>query len=305
LPVPAPEYLQNSLPLLKSIRDELYLNLTSCSLCPNRCQINRTDGKLGCCKAPNHLLIGSFAVHNGEEPPLSGTRGSGTVFYSHCTLSCIYCQNYPLSQLHHGKKYSTEELAQIFLDLQEKGCHNINWVSPTQFLPFILDALLMAREQGLKIPIVYNSSGWESEWIVEHLRYFVDVFLPDSRYSSDQTAYAYSKAGSYVDRNKKVLTLMHQFQPKALFEDDVMVKGMIVRVLILPGHHEESIQVLRNLKEMLGTDVHISLMSQYFPCYLALDHSPLDRKISSLEYDEVVMEMEKLGFNLGWAQDLE
>lgn len=263
------------------------------------------EGELGICKAPNELVIGSHAVHHGEEPPLSGIQGSGTIFFSHCTLSCLYCQNYPLSQLHHGKKYSTDELSDMFIDLQKKGCHNINWVSPTQFLPFALDALIKASKRGLHIPIVYNCSGWENEWVLKRLRYFVDIFLPDSRYSNNDTAYQYSHARSYVEINQKTLQLMQSFQPKAIYEDDIMQKGLIVRVLILPGHSEDSIQVLRNLKNWLGTDIHISLMSQYFPCWKALENNHLNRKITWEEYDRVKNEMDHLGFSLGWIQDHE
>jgi putative pyruvate formate lyase activating enzyme len=193
----------------------------------------------------------------------------------------------------------------MFMDLQKKGCHNINWVSPTQFLPFALDALIKACKKGLHIPIVYNCSGWENEWVLKRLSYFVDIFLPDSRYSNNETAYQYSHSKSYVEINKTTLQLMHHFQPQAIFQDEIMQKGLIVRVLILPGHSEDSIQVLRNLKSWLGTDIHISLMSQYFPCWKALENNNLNRKISLKEYERVKDEMDHLGFSLGWVQDHE
>jgi putative pyruvate formate lyase activating enzyme len=300
-----PEYLKNPVSTLEKIRDELFQNLSSCTLCPNKCQVNRLKGELGICQAPNFLKLGSFAVHPGEEPSISGTNGSGTIFYSHCTLRCIYCQNYPLSQLHHGKKYTTDELSDIFLSLQKKGCHNINMVSPTQFLPFMLDALIKAREKGLTIPIVYNTSGWENEWIVKLLHYFVDIFLVDSRYSSNETAFAYSGCRSYVEVNQKALQLMAERYPKALFDQEIMQKGIIVRVLVLPEHSTETIQILRHLKYWLGTDIHISLMSQYFPCWKALEHPTLNRRITTEEYEEVCTALETLGFSKGWTQDHE
>lgn len=298
-----PEYLQTDLATLKDLRDRLYENLTSCTLCPNECKVNRTEGRLGVCQAPNHLVIGSYAVHKGEEPPISGTMGSGTVFFSYCTLSCLYCQNYPLSQLHHGKKYSIDELCDIYLHLQKQGCHNINMVSGTQFLPFMLDALIQAREKGLSIPIVYNSSGWESEWVVNSLRYFVDIFLTDSRYSNNETAFSYSRAKNYVEINQKALKMMQSFQPNALFDGDILHKGLIIRVLVLPGHSSESVEVLQNLQALVGTEVHISLMSQYFPCYKALEHPILSRSINASEYEGPCKTLEDLGFNLGWVQD--
>ena len=300
-----PEYLKNDLGTLRDLRDQLYENLTSCALCPNQCHVDRTKGEVGVCKAPNHLVIGSYAVHPGEEPPISGAKGSGTVFYSHCTLSCLYCQNYPLSQLHHGKKYSTEELCDIYLHLQKQGCHNINMVSCTQYLPFALDSLIQAREKGLTIPIVYNSSGWESEQIVNLLQYFVDIFLVDSRYSNNQTAMSLSAAKSYVEINQQALKQMLQFQPKAIFEKDILLKGVIIRVLVLPGLADESIQVLKNIKRLLGTNVHISLMSQYFPCWKALDHPLINRSINQAEYDVVCQSLNELGFDKGWVQEHE
>lgn len=299
-----PEFLKTPLDKLAQIREELYQNLMSCSLCPNECRVNRTKGELGKCQASNALSLGSFAVHEGEEPPISGTSGSGTIFFTHCTLSCLYCQNYPLSQLHHGKIYSTAEVARIFLNLQKKGCHNLNLVSPTQFLPFALDALLLAREQGLSIPIVYNSSGWESEWVIDQLRYFVDIFLVDSRYSQNETAYSYSNAKHYVEINQKALFKMLSFQPQALFDGSILKKGVIIRVLILPGHAEEGIQVLKNLYTWFGNELYISLMSQYFPCWKACSHPILQRRITEEEYESVRVVLESLGFENGWVQEL-
>ena len=298
-----PEYLHTPLSTLLSLRDDFLDNLTACTLCPHSCKVNRTNGKVGFCQAPDHLVIGSSAVHQGEEPPISGVNGSGTVFYSYCTLVCLYCQNYPLSQLHHGNILTEEDLSEMFLTLQKKGCHNINWVSPTQFLPFILSSLLLAREKGLHVPIVYNCSGWENEWVLTRLKYFIDIYLPDSRYSNNETAFTYSKANHYVEINQKALLLMRENQPDDLWEDDLIKKGLIVRVLILPNHAEETITVLRNLRGILGKDTYISLMSQYFPCHKALEHPLLNRVISKSEYESVQNEMNRLGFEKGWVQD--
>lgn len=305
LPNQPPEYLNHSLAGLQVVRDELLDRMDCCTLCPHNCRVNRKEGKKGYCQAPNHIVLGSFARHEGEEPPISGIHGSGTVFYSYCTLTCQYCQNYPLSQLHHGNKYTPEELSSVFLKLQDMGCHNINWVSPTQFLPYIVDALLLAREKGLHVPIVYNTSGWENEWVCHLLSNFVDVYLPDARYSKNETAVKYSHAPQYVEINQKTLQIMRSNQPKELFFEEILVKGLIVRVLILPNHAKETIQVLKNLQRDLGSETYISLMSQYFPCWHALSDESLNRSIKEEEYNEVSEVMDHLGFTNGWVQGFE
>lgn len=303
---PAPNYLQTTADERQAISEQLQSHLQRCRLCPNLCGVDRTAGKTGVCHATDKVKIGSYAVHRGEEPPLTGTRGSGTVFFSHCTLQCLFCQNYPLSQLHHGKEYTVETLADAYLWLQNQGCHNLNWVSATQFLPQAVEALWIAREKGLTIPIVYNSSGWETEETVRLLRSVVDVFLPDARYASDKPAIEFSKAFRYPEINERALRLMRTFQPEEVWhEEATLLKGMIVRVLILPGLAEDAIEILSRLKSWFGVSVPISLMSQYFPCYQALEHPILQRRIHQEEYDRVVSALHHLGFENGWVQEFD
>lgn len=304
MPIPTPNFLAYSAETLHQVAEELEAHLSACRLCPNLCGINRLQGKTGVCLAGTQVKIGSFAVHHGEEPPLSGTMGSGTVFFSHCTLQCQFCQNYPISQLHHGKFYTTEELAQVYITLQQKGCHNLNWVSPTQYLPQAFQALLLAREKGFNLPIVYNSSGWEAVETVKLLKSFVDVYLPDARYSREEPAKEFSRAFRYPEINESALKAMRANQPTEIWdEEDLLHKGMIVRVLILPGHAQDTVTLLHRLKNWFGPTIPISLMSQYFPCYKALEHPLLNRRIHREEYDTAVNALHELGFENGWVQE--
>ncbi len=301
-----PEYLINEDRILEELKNSLFENLKSCTLCPHECKIDRFSNKTGICKAPLNPVIASYAVHMGEEPPISGVSGSGTIFFSYCTLKCIYCQNYPISQLHNGTSKSSEELAEIMLYLQEKGCHNINLVTPTHFLPHILDAILISKRKGLHIPIVYNTSGWEKIEIVKTLKFFVDIYLPDARYSNDKIAFEFSKAKNYTEINGNALIEMRKNQPKDIFnKEGFMLKGLIIRVLILPGYSFDTIKTIKRIRESLGNNVYISLMSQYYPCYKALNHEILGRRITCEEYLAVKNYMEKLGFEYGWIQEYE
>ena len=301
-----PEYINTSNQKLIQLKEELYEKLNSCTLCPNNCRVDRLSGKIGKCKAPIKTTIASYSVHNGEEPPISGTKGSGTIFFSYCTLSCIYCQNYPISQMHNGNEVSEEELADIMINLQNKGCHNINLVTPTQFLPFILSAIITAKDRGLIIPILYNSSGWENIEIIKILKYFIDIYLPDSRYINDNIAIEFSKAFNYSEINLNNLLEMKSNQPTNIFDKNgIILKGLIVRVLILPNLAEDTIKILKNIKDNIGTETYISLMSQFHPCYIALDNDKLNRRITEEEHKKVKSSMEKMGFNNGWTQDYE
>ncbi len=301
-----PEYLINEDRLLEELKDSLFENLKSCTLCPHECKIDRLSNKTGICRAPLNPVIASYAVHMGEEPPISGVSGSGTIFFSYCTLKCIYCQNYPISQLRNGTSKSSEELSKMMLYLQERGCHNINLVTPTHFLPHILDAILISKRKGLHIPIVYNTSGWEKIEIVKALKFFVDIYLPDARYSNDKVAFEFSKAKNYTEINGNALIEMRKNQPEDIFnKEGFMLKGLIIRVLILPGYSSDTIETIKRIKESLGNNVYISLMSQYYPCYKALNHETLGRKITYEEYLAVKNYMEKLGFEYGWIQEYE
>lgn len=301
-----PEYLVNDDKKLDEIKESLFENLKSCTLCPHKCKIDRYSKRVGICKAPLTPIVASFSVHMGEEPPISGVSGSGTIFFSYCSLKCIYCQNYPISQLQNGTNKSSEELANIMLNLQEKGCHNINLITPTHFLPYILDAILIAKKMGLHIPIVYNTSGWESLETVKKLKYFVDIYLVDARYSSNVIAFEFSKVKNYKEINNKVLIEMRTNQPKDIFDKKgFILKGIIVRILILPNNSSDTIETIKRIKEILGLNTYISLMSQYYPCYKALNHDVLGRKITYKEYLVVKNYLNKAGFFNGWIQEYE
>ena len=284
---PEPFYLQYSARELSQICEEMAEEYSSCSLCPHECKVNRKQGSLGFCGASAQVKLGSASLHWGEEPPITGTRGSGTLFFSHCTLACIYCQNYPLSQLHHGQTLSDEELAGRMLKLQKDGAHNLNWVTATQFLPSAFHALLLAREQGLRIPVIYNTSGWESDKALCWFSFFVDGYLVDSRYFSDETAKELSGAISYCARNVTVLQSLRKQIPYELFDsEEILQKGIIVRILILPHYTQETVAVIHQLKQLLGTEVYVSLMSQYFPAYKAFQHPHMRRKLLLSEYQQ-------------------
>lgn len=298
-----PEYLITENKILHELSEVLFENLKNCSLCPHKCGVNRLSNKVGICGAPADAVVASYAVHMGEEPPISGVSGSGTIFFSYCTLKCIYCQNYPISQLHNGKSVTPQDLAQIMLYLQDKCCHNINLVTPTHFLYSILQAIIIAKEKGLHIPIVYNTSGWESPEIVNILKYFVDIYLSDARYSNNKIAFEFSKAKNYREINTESLIKMRKNQPKDLFsKNGIFLKGLIIRILVLPNYSDDAIETLKRIKENLGNKVYISLMSQYYPCYKSLENEKLDRKITKEEYLNVLNFMKKAGFESGWDQ---
>jgi putative pyruvate formate lyase activating enzyme len=232
-----PSYLDTySTGKLQEIAEELFLSLKSCQICPRRCQINRLADKVGFCKTARDLKVYSFMCHHGEEPPVSGDKGSGTIFFSHCNMSCAYCQNYEFSQLGKGRQYSFQELAEIMLQLQEEGCHNINLVTPTHVLPQILKSLQLAIPMGLTIPLVYNTSGYELAEIIQLLDGIVDIYLSDSRYGDDRVAIEFSSAWGYVKFNQEALLEMHRQVGVAQFTNRGLIKkGLIVRHLVLPN----------------------------------------------------------------------
>lgn len=301
---PEPQYLQYSLDKLSEVARTLRGHYEHCRLCPHQCGVNRLAGETGFCGAGSEVKLGSAALHWGEEPPVTGSRGSGTLFFSHCTLRCLYCQNYPLSQLHHGESVSVQELAQRMLKLQKQGAHNLNWVTATHFLPSAFEALILAREKGLRIPVVYNTSGWESELILPYFKYMHDAYLADSRYLSNELAEELSCASDYVEHNEKTLKSIRSQFPCDLFdEEDIIQKGLIVRILMLPHYIQETVGVIHRLETWLGNDTYVSLMSQYFPAWQAFQHPHMRRRLTRPEYQLAVDALEKCGFEKGWVQD--
>lgn len=271
-----------------------------CNLCPRGCNVDRAK-ETGHCGATDEILLARASVHLWEEPPISGTNGSGTVFFSGCNLGCVYCQNYEISHMVKGKAVSEERLGEIFNELESKGVNNINLVNPTHYAHKIRNVLLEAKPG---IPVVYNSSGYERVSTLKSLEGLVDIYLPDLKYISSDRSEKYSGAADYFDFATKALTEMKRQCPENIFDGNgIMHRGMIVRHLILPQNTNQSIKILEWIKDNLGTDTIISLMSQYTPCGEADKYKELRRKITPREYEKVVSAAEEMGFTTIFTQD--
>lgn len=278
--------------------------LLECVLCPRLCGVNRLAGEKGFCRAGATAKVASYNVHRGEEPPISGVRGSGTIFFSYCTLHCVYCQNYPISQLGEGNEVTAQELSRMMLKLEQKGCHNINLVTPTQFVPDILEALAIAVEQEFNLPIVFNSSGYELPETLKLLEGVVDIYLPDMRYADPAPARLYSGAADYPQINRAAVKEMHgQVGDLVLDDDGIAERGLIIRHLVLPGNIAGTESTMEFIATEISPDTYISLMSQYFPAYKAVGNPLLDRRITPAEYAAAQDIMESYGLTNGWIQD--
>ena len=280
--------------------------LTHCSLCPWECKVNRRQGEKGICQANHNLTVAKTLPHFGEEPVITGKNGSGTIFFSYCHLKCQFCQNYQISQQHLGHTMSPDNLADAMISLQEKGCHNINFVSPTHFLPMIVKALKHAISRGLTLPLVYNSNGYEKKEIVKLLDGIIDIYLPDAKYGDDRWAQELSKAKHYTRFNLSALKEMYrQVGPLQINKKGIAEMGLIIRHLALPHDLAGTEKVLKMIKESIGTNVHISLMGQYFPTYNAYQHGKINRKLTVQEYQQCLKILDKYGFEDGWCQEHE
>ncbi|MBI5867152.1 MAG: radical SAM protein [candidate division Zixibacteria bacterium] len=278
--------------------------LEACSVCPRMCGTARLAGEIGLCRAGEELKIASWNLHRGEEPPISGHSGSGTVFLSGCSLRCLYCQNYPISQYGAGDGCSVERLVEIMLELAGMGAHNINFVTPTHYAPQIMDAILRARRQGMAIPIVWNTSGYERVEMLKLLDGIVDIYLADMRYGDDNQARKYSKIPDYVDVNRAAIAEMHrQVGVLALDTDGIAQRGLLVRHLVLPGGVAGSAKVFKFLANSITPETAVSVMSQYFPAHKAVDDSLLKRRLTEDEYRTVLAEFEAAGLENGYCQD--
>ena len=299
-----PSYLNIPIKEIDKRIQRAYHLFSPCQICPHHCLAKRNTGETGFCRSTDDIYISSYNAHFGEEPPLSGRFGSGTIFFTHCNLRCIYCQNYPISQMGNGYKITDMELAKIMLALQERKCHNVNLVTPTHLAYQILRSIKIAKEQGLHIPIVYNTSGYES---VETLKLFdgiIDIYLPDARYSDNRIAVKYSSATNYFEVMKSALKEMHrQVGDLAVDKNGIAVSGLIVRHLILPGGLSGTKKIMNFISEKISRKTHISLMSQYFPAYKAKDDPVFSRKISQAEYKEAVLDFKNAGLVNGWFQE--
>ena len=280
-------------------------SLKKCAICPRECKVDRSAGKRGYCRAPYNAVVYSYLAHRGEEPPISGSKGSGTIFFSGCNMRCVYCQNYSFSQLDGGNEVSTEKLAEIMLGLQKSGCHNINLVSPTHFVPQIVFALEVAFEKGLNIPIAYNTGGYEILETIKALTGVIDIYMPDMRYSSDAMAKKYSDAPGYLGYNRPAVRQMHSQVGDLVVGDDGIAKsGLIIRLLALPDKISGTEETLKFIKEEISKTAYLSVMSQYYPTFKAGDHKEISRGVSRAEYKNVVDACRDLGLNNGWIQEM-
>jgi putative pyruvate formate lyase activating enzyme len=278
--------------------------LARCELCPRRCGVNRLKNQKGFCRAGLRPAIYSWSSHPGEEPPISGPKGSGTIFFTHCTMHCAYCQNYEFSQLSDEKEVSAEELAGIMLTLQKHGCHNINLVTPTHYVPQILEALLIATNRGLEIPIVYNTSGYDLVSTLKLMDGAVDIYLPDMRYGDDESAKRFSDAPDYVVINREaVQEMFRQVGGLVMDEGGIAKKGLIVRHLVLPNGFSSTGKIFKFISREISKDVHISLMSQYHPVYQANKFPEINRKITKQEYEEAFELLLRYDLSNGWVQE--
>jgi len=289
--------------LLQRIRSA-YRRLRSCDICPHDCGVNRIKGEKGVCRVGLLPKIASANVHTGEEPPISGEKGSGTVFLSGCSLKCRFCQNFPISQLGNGSELTTRELAARMVKLQKQGVHNINFVTPTHYLPQILAALYLAIPQGFSLPLVWNSSGYEKVDALQLLDGIVDIYLPDMKYSVDDSAVRLSSAPGYREINRSAVSeMLHQVGHLRMNDDGLAKKGLIVRHLVLPEGLAGSRDTLKWIAENLGQETHISLMKQFFPAHQAPETTGINRKISDDEYEQAVEWLEEFDLENGWVQE--
>lgn len=273
----------------------------NCNICPRKCNVNRED-KLGFCKMSNTLKIARASLHMWEEPCISGENGSGTVFFTGCTLKCVFCQNRDIATYNNGKEITIERLSDIFIELMDKGANNINLVTPTHYVPQIIKAINLAKSKGMNLPILYNTSGYESVDTLKMLDGIVDIYLPDFKYYSDDIAKKYSNVGNYVETAKLALQEMTRQIGKAKFDNGIMTRGVIVRHLILPSYSEDSKKVIKYLYETYGDDIYISIMNQYTPFRME-DYMELNRKVTTYEYTKVVDYAIKLGVTNGFVQE--
>lgn len=276
-----------------------------CRICPRGCGVSRVDGHTGFCGADARLRVARAALHMWEEPCLSGTEGSGTVFFSGCNLRCVFCQNHSISHAEAGEFITVERLSDIYLELQASHANNINLVTPTHYVPQIIESLDLARAKGLRLPVVYNSGGYESVDTVRMLKGYVDVWMPDFKYRSDELAARYSGAADYFERASEALAeMVSQTGGVNLFDENgIMTKGVIVRHLVLPGHVDDSKRVLRYLHETFGSSIYISIMNQFTPVTDLSAYPEINRTLTEEEYSRTVEFAERIGIEQGFVQD--
>lgn len=281
--------------------------LSNCTLCPRNCKINRKDGETGFCRSGYLPIVSSYCAHYGEEPVISGNRGSGTIFFGNCNLRCIFCQNHQISQpekSRRDKEISFERLADIMIELQSKGCHNINLVSPSHFAAQIVKALEIAAEKGLKTPLVYNTNSYESLYTLKLLDGIIDIYLPDIKYSDNNNSFDYSTAEDYVRYSRTaILEMKRQVGNLIIDAHDIAIRGLIIRHLVLPNDIAGSKESLSFLSEEVGRETFLSVMSQYFPTHRANENLLVSRHVNEGEYEMVLNWLDMFGLENGWIQE--
>jgi putative pyruvate formate lyase activating enzyme len=283
--------------------DSQFPEYQHCTLCPRNCGVNRYE-TTGYCHSTANLKMNVAQLHFGEEPPISGTKGSGTIFLSNCNLQCVFCQNYQISDFGQGKEISLETLVQMMLDLQNKGAHNINFVTPTHFTPHLRQAIIEARKAGLHIPIVWNSNAYEKVETLKTLEGLVDIYLPDLKYAAGILSYKYSAAKDYPAMARSAIQEMHRQAGNLVYTNGIASRGLIIRLLVLPNHLAGIRESLYWIHENLGPDTYISLMGQYYPTHKALEFKEINRSITPDEYNEIAELVSDLGFVNGFIQDI-
>ncbi len=282
-------YLDTHPGLIDKKIEQLEEMLRDCSLCPRVCGVNRTKGEMGFCKTGDRPVLSSWGPHYGEESPLVGSGGSGTIFFTNCNLGCLFCQNYTISHLGEGREVDNDTLSDVMVGLQGSGCHNINLVTPTHQIPMIMRALRTARRKGLEIPIVYNCGGYESVETLRILDGLIDIYMPDFKYSDPETAKKYSCAEDYPRVARDAIREMHRQVGDLLINDyGIAERGLLVRHLVMPGDVAGTEGVVRFIAEEISPETYINIMDQYHPCHRAFDHPPLDRRITEQEYRRAV-----------------
>ncbi len=273
----------------------------NCNICPRKCNVDRKVN-IGFCKASNDIKVAKYMLHFWEEPIISGDNGSGAIFFSHCNLKCVYCQNYKISSEGQGKIITQEQFIDIIKELEQLGANNINLVSPTHYTYQIIEAL---KKYKPKIPIVWNSSGYEDDLTIKNLKNLVDIYLVDMKYMDNNLAFNLSKAEDYPEVCKKAILQMRENQPKDIIKNGIMQKGVIIRHLVLPNEIENSFKVLDWIYENFGENIFISIMGQYTPCYQAINMQKYNRVLKPIEYKRVINHVKLLGFNNGFFQELD
>ena len=279
--------------------------LQRCEICPHDCKVNRLQRHMGRCKCNDKIKIALASVHHFEEPCISGKNGYGTIFFSNCNLNCKFCQNYEISQEGKGIEITIEELADIFIKQQEKKVHNINLVTPTMYAYQIIEAIKIARKKGLNIPIIYNSNGYENVQTIKDLNGYIDVYLPDLKYYDNDLGLKYSGIKNYFEyASKAILEMYKQVGSPKFDKNGNILKGLMIRHLVLPNNIENSKNVLKWIKENIDENVYINIMAQYFPTYKAKGIKELNRKLSKEEYEEIENFVYGLNIKNGYMQEL-